>query len=293
VDERSEDLRGEGSSSHHSRLPSQSQSITTVSLKLENVKKIFESRSASAKKMEVVALDGVSFEVKRGEFVSIVGPSGSGKSTLLNLIGALDRPTSGKVFINGQDIFLLDDTRLSDVRNRLIGFIFQSYNLVNRMSVQENVEFPAVFSERPSSSSSSTSDSHTRALKLLKMLGIEDKAKQKPADLSGGEQQRVAIARALINDPALVLADEPTGNLDSKTGREVFELLKMLSDSFGTTIVMVTHNLELAGMTDRSFYISDGRIEKEIMHKATSEKEARSATTNDANKDITSQEKGR
>ena len=242
--------------------------------------------------MEVVALDGVSFEVKRGEFVSIVGPSGSGKSTLLNLIGALDRPTSGKVFINGQDIFLLDDTRLSDVRNRLIGFIFQSYNLVNRMSVQENVEFPAVFSERPSSSSS-TSDSHTRALKLLKMLGIEDKAKQKPADLSGGEQQRVAIARALINDPALVLADEPTGNLDSKTGREVFELLKMLSDSFGTTIVMVTHNLELAGMTDRSFYISDGRIEKEIMQKATSEKEARSATTNDANKDITSQEKAR
>jgi putative ABC transport system ATP-binding protein len=289
VDERSEDFRGEGGSSHHSRLTAQSQSITTVALKLEHVKKIFESRSASAKKMEVVALDGVSFEIKRGEFVSIVGPSGSGKSTLLNLIGALDRPTSGKVFINGQDIFLLDDTRLSDVRNHLIGFIFQSYNLVSRMSVQENVVFPAVFSERPSSS-----DSHTRALKLLEMLGIKDKAKQKPADLSGGEQQRVAIARALINDPALVLADEPTGNLDSKTGREVFELLKMLSDSFGTTIVMVTHNLELAGMTDRSFYISDGRIEKEIMHKTASEKEARSATTtDDANKDITSQEKSR
>jgi putative ABC transport system ATP-binding protein len=289
VDERSEDFRGEGGSSHHSRLPSQSQSITTVALKLEHVKKIFESRSVSSKKMEVVALDGVSFEIKRGEFVSIVGPSGSGKSTLLNLIGALDRPTSGKVFINGQDIFLLDDTRLSDVRNHLIGFIFQSYNLVSRMSVQENVEFPAVFSERPSSS-----DSHTRALKLLEMLGIKDKAKQKPADLSGGEQQRVAIARALMNDPALVLADEPTGNLDSKTGREVFELLKMLSDSFGTTIVMVTHNLELAGMTDRSFYISDGRIEKEIMHKTASEKEARSATTtDDANKDITSQEKSR
>jgi putative ABC transport system ATP-binding protein len=290
VDDRREDFLGEGSSSHHFRLPSQSQSIGTVALKLENVKKIFESRSASAKKMELVALDGVSFEVKRGEFVSIVGPSGSGKSTLLNLIGALDRPTSGKVFINGQDIFLLDDTRLSDVRNHLIGFIFQSYNLVNRMSVQENVEFPAVFSERPSTSS--TSDSHTRALKLLEMLGIKDKAKQKPTDLSGGEQQRVAIARALINDPALVLADEPTGNLDSKTGREVFELLKMLSDSFGTTIVMVTHNLELAGMTDKSFYIRDGRIEKEIMHKTTSEKEVSPATTtDDANIDITSQEK--
>lgn len=230
----------------------------------------------------IVALDGVSFEVKRGEFVSIVGPSGSGKSTLLNIIGALDRPTSGKVFINGQDIFLLDDTRLSDVRNHLIGFIFQSYNLVNRMSVQENVEFPAVFSERLSSAGI-----HPRALKLLEILGIKDKAKQKPVDLSGGEQQRVAIARALINDPALVLADEPTGNLDTKTGREVFDLLKMLSDRFGTTVVMVTHNLELAGMTIRSIYIRDGRIEKEIMHKTTSESEARSNDDDDddANKD--------
>jgi putative ABC transport system ATP-binding protein len=262
-------------------LISHLQSTTTVAvaLKLENVKKVFESRSASAKKM-VVALDGVSFEVKRGEFVSIVGPSGSGKSTLLNVIGALDRPTSGKVFINGQDIFMLDDARLSDVRSRLIGFIFQSYNLVNRMSVQENVEFPAVFSERPSSS-----DRRTRALELLEILGIRDKAKQKPVDLSGGEQQRVAIARALINDPALVLADEPTGNLDTKTGREVFDLLKMLSDKFGTTVVMVTHNLELAGMTDRSIYIRDGRIEKEILHKATSETEV---AASGASKDITS-----
>jgi putative ABC transport system ATP-binding protein len=277
VDERREDLAGKGSSYHY-HLPSQLQSTTTVALKLENVKKVFESRSASAKKM-VVALDGVSFEVKRGEFVSIVGPSGSGKSTLLNVIGALDRPTSGKVFINGQDIFLLDDARLSDVRSRLIGFIFQSYNLVNRMSVQENVEFPAIFSERPSS------DSRTRALELLETLGIKDKAKQKPVDLSGGEQQRVAIARALINDPALVLADEPTGNLDTKTGREVFDLLKMLSDRFGTTVVMVTHNLELAGMTTRSIYIRDGRIEKEILHKDLSETKASSAA---ANKDITS-----
>jgi putative ABC transport system ATP-binding protein len=273
---RREDPAGKES---HYPLPSHLQSTTVdVALKLENVKKVFDSRSASAKKM-VVALDGVSFEVKRGEFVSIVGPSGSGKSTLLNVIGALDRPTSGKVFINGQDIFLLDDARLSDVRSRLIGFIFQSYNLVNRMSVQENVEFPAIFSERPSS------DSRTRALELLETLGIKDKAKQKPVDLSGGEQQRVAIARALINDPALVLADEPTGNLDTKTGREVFDLLKMLSDRFGTTVVMVTHNLELAGMTTRSIYIRDGRIEKEILHKDLSETKASSAA---ASKDITS-----
>lgn len=273
---RREDPAGKES---HYPLPSHLQSTTVdVALKLENVKKVFDSRSASAKKM-VVALDGVSFEVKRGEFVSIVGPSGSGKSTLLNVIGALDRPTSGKVFINGQEIFLLDDARLSDVRSRLIGFIFQSYNLVNRMSVQENVEFPAIFSERPSS------DSRTRALELLETLGIKDKAKQKPVDLSGGEQQRVAIARALINDPALVLADEPTGNLDTKTGREVFDLLKMLSDKFGTTVVMVTHNLELAGMTTRSIYIRDGRIEKEILHKDLSETKASSAA---ASKDITS-----
>jgi putative ABC transport system ATP-binding protein len=261
-----------------------------VALKLENVKKVFDSRSdSSAKKMVVAAVDGVSFEIKGGEFVSIVGPSGSGKSTLLNIIGALDRPTSGKVFINGQDIFLLDDARLSDVRSRLIGFIFQSYNLVNRMSVQENVEFPAVFSERRSST-----DIRTRALELLEVLGIKDKAKQKPVDLSGGEQQRVAITRALINDPALILADEPTGNLDTKTGREVFDLLKMLSDKFGTTVVMVTHNLELAGMTDRSIYIRDGRIEKEILHKVTSETQPASATTAASNKNITtSPEKSR
>ncbi len=257
-----------------------------VALKLDNVKKIFEPRSSSAKKIVVKALDGVSFEVRRGEFVSIVGPSGSGKSTLLNVIGALDRPTSGKVFINGQDIFLLDDARLSDLRSRLIGFIFQSYNLINRMSVQENVEFPAVFLRR-SSSSSSSSDSHTRALELLEILGIKDKSKQKPVDLSGGEQQRVAIARALINDPALVLADEPTGNLDTKTGREVFDLLKMLTDRFGTAVVMVTHNLELAGMSDRSIYIRDGRIEKEILYKTKSEIDLPSASAT-TNKDIDS-----
>lgn len=260
-------------------------STVAVALKLENVKKVFDSRSASsAKKMIVVALDGVSFEVKRREFVSIVGPSGSGKSTLLNVIGSLDSPTSGKVFINGQDIFLLDAARLSDVRSRLIGFIFQSYNLVNRMSIQENVEFPAVFSGR------SSSDRRTRALQLLETLGIKDKAKQKPVDLSGGEQQRVAIARALINDPALILADEPTGNLDTKTGREVFGLLKMLSDKFGTTVVMVTHNLELASMTTRSIYIRDGKIEKEILHKATPETEAAFTA---ASKDINSPEKAR
>jgi putative ABC transport system ATP-binding protein len=270
--------------------PLQSATIA-VALKVDNVKKVFDTRSGSAKKMVVKALDGVSFEVRRGEFVSIVGPSGSGKSTLLNVIGALDRPTSGKVLINGEDIFLLDDARLSAVRSRLIGFIFQSYNLVNRMSVQENVEFPSVFLSR--SSSSSSSDNHTRAPELLDILGIKDKAKQKPADLSGGEQQRVAIARALINNPALVLADEPTGNLDTKTGREVFDLLKMLTDRFGTTVVMVTHNLELAGMTDRSVYIRDGRIETEVLHKAKSEVEDLSSASATTNKNFDSAEEAK
>ena len=256
---------------------------TVVALKLENVKKVFDLRSASAKK--VVALDGISFEVIKGEFVSIVGPSGSGKSTLLNIIGALDRPTAGKVLINGQDIFLFDDTRLSDIRSRLIGFIFQSYNLVNRMSVRENVEFPAVFSH-----DRHAADKGTRALELLQILGIKDKADQKPVDLSGGEQQRVAIARALINDPALVLADEPTGNLDTKTGREVFDLLRMLSDRFGTTVVMVTHNLDLAGVTDRSIYIRDGRVEKEILHNTARTATGATKETSAAGKDFTSAE---
>jgi putative ABC transport system ATP-binding protein len=240
-------------------LPSQMQSAAHDVLELDNIRKVFDPHSASAK--QIVALDGVSLKVMKGEFVSIVGPSGSGKSTLLNIIGVLDRPTSGKVFINGEDIFQFDDTKLSDTRSRLIGFVFQSYNLVNRMSVQENVEFPTIFSAFKSSY-----DKSARALELLQILGIQDKAKQKPVDLSGGEQQRVAIGRALINDPALVLADEPTGNLDTKTGVEVFELFRMLSDRFGTTVVMVTHNLELAGMTDRSIYIRDGRIEKETLH---------------------------
>lgn len=254
-----EDSAGKSSYRHHlHHLPSSIQSSAVpVALELENVSKVFDSRLAK----KVVALDKVSMKVMKGEFVSIVGPSGSGKSTLLNIIGALDRPTSGKVLINGQDIFQFDDMKLSGIRSRLIGFIFQSYNLINRMSVQENIEFPAVFS-----SDRSAIDKNARALELLQILGIEDKAKQKPVDLSGGEQQRVAIARALINDPALVLADEPTGNLDTKTGMDVFDMLKMLRDRFGTTIVMVTHNLELAGMTDRSIYIRDGKIEKEISH---------------------------
>ena len=164
------------------------------------------------------------------------------------------------MLINGQDIFQFDDTKLSDIRSRLIGFIFQSYNLVNRMSVQENVEFPAVFSLDRSSANKAA-----RALELLQILGIKDKAKQKPVDLSGGEQQRVAIARALIYDPALILADEPTGNLDEENAQHVTQLLFGMNKEEKTTLVMVTHNLELAQKTERILQMKGGRIVNEIL----------------------------
>ncbi|NOJ27867.1 MAG: ABC transporter ATP-binding protein [Nitrososphaera sp.] len=208
----------------------------------------------------LVALRDISFAIRKGEFVSIVGPSGSGKSTLLNMIGALDRPTMGKVLISGVDVFAAPDGELSVLRNRLIGFIFQSYNLINRTTVQNNVELPGIILGM------SPSEREKRSLKLLELLGIGDKVQFKPTTLSGGQMQRVAIARSLMNNPTLILADEPTGNLDTKTGSEVFALLKMLSNKFRRTIVMVTHNPELALETDRTLYIRDGRLEKEVVH---------------------------
>jgi putative ABC transport system ATP-binding protein len=225
-----------------------------VTLKVENLSKIYLSSMG-----KVVSLRNVNFSVNKGEFVSIVGPSGSGKSTLLNMIGALDRPTSGKVFINGIDIFSLNDSQIATMRNNMLGFIFQSYNLINRTTILKNVEFPGI------TGGMSDSDRRRRALKLLNFLGIVDKAKYKPTNLSGGQQQRVAIARALMNDPKIILADEPTGNLDTKTGQGVFNLLKLLSSKFRRTVIMVTHNPELAE-TDRTIHIRDGAIEKEIIN---------------------------
>jgi putative ABC transport system ATP-binding protein len=224
-----------------------------VVLKVDGVTKVFKSGAGT-----VTALNNISLDIYKGEFVSIVGPSGSGKSTLLNMIGALDRPTDGKVFISGVDIFSLGDAEIATLRNHLIGFIFQSYNLINRTSVIKNVELPAVLSGM------SGRERYNRAMKLLDVLGIGDKAFFKPSNLSGGQQQRVAIARSLMNDPAIILADEPTGNLDTKTGTEVFELLRMLSRKFLRTIVMVTHNPELAERTDRAIYIRDGMVEREV-----------------------------
>ncbi len=208
--------------------------------------------------VQVNALRGVNMSVNRGEFVSIIGPSGSGKSTLLNLLGALDRPTQGKVYIDGIDIYSYNDNKLAMIRNRKIGFVFQAYNLINRSTVLRNVELPALIAGMPKEKRVA------RALQLLNILGIGDKAYFRPTSLSGGQQQRVAIARALMNDPAIILADEPTGNLDTKTGLEVIQLLKMLCERYNKTVIMVTHNLEHASMSMRSIHLRDGMVEKEV-----------------------------
>jgi putative ABC transport system ATP-binding protein len=224
----------------------------SLALKVENISKVFDSGAG-----RLIALRRISFSINKGELVAITGPSGSGKSTLLNIIGALDRPSYGKLFVNNIDVFSLSDTQIARIRNSLIGFIFQSYNLINRSTVLKNIEIPGIIAGM------NGKERHFRALKLLEMLGIKDKANQKPVSLSGGQQQRVAIARSLINNPAIILADEPTGNLDTKTGKEVFGLLKLLSSKYRRTIIMVTHNHELAKETDRIIHIKDGVIERQ------------------------------
>ena len=232
-----------------------SDNMSQIALEVNDITKVFATKAGIFE-----ALRGISFVINRGEFVSIVGPSGSGKSTLLNIIGALDRPTSGKVYIDGIDIFSLRDGDIAAMRNKLIGFIFQSFNLINRSTVQKNVELPAIISDMKKQ------ERKRRALLLLESLGVADKARLKTSSLSGGQQQRVAIARALINNPTMVLADEPTGNLDTKTGNEVFDLLRILSTKFRRNVIFVTHNQELAKKTDRIIYIKDGVIEREVLN---------------------------
>jgi len=203
------------------------------------------------------ALDGLSMKVYQGEFVAIVGPSGSGKSTLLNMLGALDIPTSGKLFIDGIDITTLSGAKLAELRNRKIGFIFQSFNLISRMNALQNVELPLAIRGVPSD------ERRKRAIKMLELVGLRQRMLHKPFEMSGGEQQRVAIARALVTDPAILLGDEPSGNLDTKNTKAIVDLIKKLNKETGKTIIVITHNLEVANEADRIIFLRDGRVEGE------------------------------
>jgi putative ABC transport system ATP-binding protein len=204
--------------------------------------------------VSVPALRGVSLKFRQGDFVAIMGASGSGKSTLLNLLGCLDRPTSGQYTLAGNDVAGLDDDALSLIRSRYLGFIFQSYNLIPQFSVIENIEMPLGYQKRE------TPDGHERCLRLARLVGLEDRLHHRPSELSGGQQQRVAVARALINNPQVILADEPTGNLDTATGNEIMDLLEALNRA-GRTIVMVTHEPDIAARAHRIVRLRDGRIE--------------------------------
>lgn len=220
----------------------------TPVVKLEQVTKIYAMDGA-----KVTALSDVSLEIKKGEFVAILGPSGSGKSTLMHLIGLLDQPTSGKVFLKGQEISHLSEEEQASLRNKHIGFVFQAFNLLPRTSAVENVEMPLVYSQI------SKDKREKKAISVLKAVGLSDRLWHFPSQLSGGEKQRVAIARALVNNPTLILADEPTGNLDSKSGREILELLQDLNKK-GKTIVLVTHDLNNARRAKRKIELRDGKI---------------------------------
>jgi ABC-type antimicrobial peptide transport system, ATPase component len=205
----------------------------------------------------VKALENINLEIKENEFVSVLGPSGSGKTTLLNMIGCLDKPTKGKVIFKGLDVTLLNDKKLSEFRANNIGFVFQTFNLLPNLTALENVEIASSFSNK-------TKNVRERAIELLNLVGLRERLFHKPSQLSGGEQQRVAIARALINDPEIILADEPTGNLDSKTAEEIMDLFLKLK-KMGKTIVLVTHNTSLATKSDRIIYIKDGKIINETI----------------------------
>src|SRR5213594_2295464 len=206
--------------------------------------------------MEVPAVRGVSLEIKRGEFVALMGASGSGKSTLMNILGCLDRPTSGRYFLDDADVSGLDRDRLADIRNRKIGFVFQNFNLLPRTSALENVELPLLYNGK----AYSAEERHRKALGLLEAVGLVQRAHHMPNQLSGGQQQRVAIARALVNDPEILLADEPTGNLDSRTSVEIMEILQRLNRDKGITIILITHEHDIAEYGHRVITFRDGRV---------------------------------
>ncbi|RKM58232.1 ABC transporter ATP-binding protein [Butyrivibrio sp. X503] len=220
-------------------------------LKVENLTKIYGKDTT-----EVVALDNASFSVGKGEFVAIVGASGSGKSTLLHMLGGVDRPTSGKVFVDGKDIFELNDDELAVFRRQQIGLIYQFYNLIPILNVEENISLPLSLDDR---------EVDKKALdNMLNLLGLEKRKNHLPNELSGGQQQRTSIGRALITEPTIVLADEPTGNLDSKSSDEIVALLKKSNKELNQTIIMITHNMEIAKAADRIIKIEDGKIVEEV-----------------------------
>ena len=204
--------------------------------------------------VEVEALGGVSFEIKRGEVISIMGPSGSGKSTLMNTLGCLDRPTSGEYVLDGEPVASLNDDQLAGIRNRKVGFVFQSFNLLSRQTAITNVELPLRYSEN-------LEGRRERAIEALKAVGLGDRMTHRPYELSGGQQQRVAIARAIVNTPAIIMADEPTGNLDSKVGKEIMSLLLNLNKESGTTLIIVTHDPTIAEQTQRVIRLRDGLLD--------------------------------
>jgi putative ABC transport system ATP-binding protein len=222
-----------------------------VVIDVENVTKVYHMGE-----IEVRALRGVSFQVLRGEFVAIMGPSGSGKSTLMNVIGCLDRPTDGSYMLNGQDVSRMKDWQLAHIRNKEIGFVFQQFNLLARTSAQRQVELPLLYA------GVGARERHERARRALEMVGLAERAPHRPDELSGGEQQRVAIARAVVTEPSIILADEPTGNLDSKAGEEVLRVFEQLNEQ-GITVIYVTHDASIAAHSQRTIQILDGLIEKD------------------------------
>lgn len=225
-------------------------------IKLENIKRFFKIGD-----VEVQALRGVNLTINKGEYVALMGPSGSGKSTLMNLLGCLDTPSAGKYWLSGQDVSQMDDDELAEIRNKEIGFVFQTFNLLPRSTALDNVALPLVYAGY------SRTERNERALKTLESVGLADRTDHKPNELSGGQRQRVAIARALINNPSIILADEPTGNLDTKTSYEIMELMEKIHEQ-GNTVIIVTHEEDIARRAHRIVRLRDGVVESDTTEKS-------------------------